>query len=467
MIDIYNIFNGIMMNLKHFITEYDESLSSELSIDPLGQLIIWSSFGQQIFCNRISSVANDVRHYTLNLLHHYVIRSVLYGENTKLGAALQKKYDGKSDLKLKHACLIFLENIYTLSMCYSQGKSGVVTTGVLGIVKARDKFAKSDNNPQLIFGNDADSQLLTQQLFLGTNGRYKTPMMNMHFFDNKYNYHLSDGISAWKLAGDFILNTPHLKKLFYALCTYLRAQLSVLRQSELTIRFFDIDSKLTQSYVQSFRSVAFVGRYAKDFWLKMTRLQEGASGVLYDVLELESSNQKMAVEDIYQQALSRCHDADDRALLQHIVHVEPLLAGITLLFSGLLQHKKQTLENMCQFWAARGLDKDTLPKCADPVINDKTLLSVLSGTAYTRLEQLIKVAKASSVTEQITALLKYHESVMQGRGQLPWLTLSGETLTLQVPVRALRADRRNEDWVNDYYISQFRHMLQGLWGKDQ
>ncbi|QHQ25077.1 hypothetical protein [Pectobacterium parvum] len=191
------------------------------------------------------------------------------------------------------------------------------------------------------------------------------------------------------------------------------------------------------------------------------------SGVLYDVLELESSNQKMAVEDIYQQALSRCHDADDRARLQHIVHVEPLLVGITLLFSGLLQHKKQTLENMCQFWAARGLDKDTLPKCADPVINDKTLLSVLSGTAYTRLEQLIKVAKASSVTEQIKALLKYHESVMQGRGQLPWLTLSGETLTLQVPVRALRADRRNEDWVNDYYISQFRHMLQGLWGKDQ
>ncbi|MEQ9888310.1 hypothetical protein [Pectobacterium zantedeschiae] len=456
-----------MMNLKHFITEYDESLSSELSIDPLGQLIVWSSFGQQIFCNRISSVANDVRHYTLNLLHHYVIRSVLNGAEVQLGAALLKKYDGKNDVKLKHACLIFLENIYTLSMCNSQNKSGVVTTGVLGIVKARDKFAKSDNNPRLVFGHDADSQLLTQQLFLGTNGRYKTPMMNMHFFDNKYNYHLPDGGSAWALAGHFILDTPHLKKLFHMLCTYLRTQLSARRQHELTIRFFDIDRKLTQAYVQSFRSVAFVGRYAKDFWLKMTHIQEGASGVLYDVLEQESSTQKMTVEDIYQQALNRCHDVGDRALLQHIVHVEPLLAGIVLLFSGLLQRKKQTLEDMCQFWATRGLNKDTLPKCAERVISDKTLLSALSGTAYTRLEQLVKVAKAPSVTEQVTALLKYHEGVMQGRGQLPWLTLTGETLTLQVPVRALHVDRRNEDWVNDYYISQFRHMLQGLWGKEQ
>ncbi|WP_200553284.1 hypothetical protein [Kosakonia sp. LAM2021] len=450
------------MNLQRFITEYDESLSGELNIDPLGQLIVWSSFGQQIFRNRISSVANDVRHYTLNLLHHYVIRSVLSDDKTQLGDALQKIYGGKNDVKLTHACLIFLENIYTLSMCDSQSKKGVVTTGVLGIVKARDKFAKSDNNPRLIFGHGSDSQLLTQQLFLGTNGRYKTPMTNMHFFDQKYHYQLAEGISAWQQAGQFILQTPQLKTLFRLLCACLKTQLGVRLQQGLTLRFADIDNKITRAYVQAFRSSEYVGRYAKDFWLAMTCLREGASGALYTALE--QAPEKLPAADIYHRALRLSHNEADRQLLRHIVHVEPYLAAIDLLFAGIWQRKKQTLEDIRQFWVHRGLDDETLPKRAEQVLNDKTLLPALSGTAHTRLERLLKIAQAPSVAAQTIELLKYHEYVMQSRGQLPWITLTGETLTLQVPVRALHAYRQNDGWVNDYYIPQFRHMLRGLWG---
>lgn len=453
------------MNLQRFITEYDDSLSGELNIDPLGQLIVWSSFGQQIFRNRISSVANDVRHYTLNLLHHFVIRSVLSDDKTQLGDALQKIYGGKNDVKLTHACLIFLENIYTLSMCDSQSKKGVVTTGVLGIVKARDKFAKFDNNPRLIFGHGADSQLLTQQLFLGTNGRYKTPMMNIPFFDQKYHYQLAEGISAWQQAGQFILQTPQLKTLFRRLCDCLKTQLGVRLQQGLTLRFADIDKKITRAYVQAFRSSEYVGSYAKDFWLAMTRLREGASGALYDALE--QASEKLPAAAIFQQALRLSHNQADRQLLRHIVHVEPLLAAIDLLFAGILQRKKQTLEEIRQFWAQRGLDDRTLPKRAEQVINDKTLLPALSGTAHTRLARLLNVAQAPSVAEQAIELLKYHEYVMQSRGQLPLITLTGETLTLQVPVRALQDGRQNDGWVNDYYIPQFRHMLQGLWGVEQ
>lgn len=65
------------MYIEKFLTEYDDSLTSELNIDPFGQLVIWSSWGQDIFHSRITSIANDVRRYTLNLLHHSVLRQIL------------------------------------------------------------------------------------------------------------------------------------------------------------------------------------------------------------------------------------------------------------------------------------------------------------------------------------------------------------------------------------------------------
>lgn len=54
------------MYIEKFLTEYDDSLTGELNVDPLGQLVIWSSWGQDIFHSRITSIANDVRQYTLN-----------------------------------------------------------------------------------------------------------------------------------------------------------------------------------------------------------------------------------------------------------------------------------------------------------------------------------------------------------------------------------------------------------------
>jgi hypothetical protein len=37
------------MYIDKFLTEYDESLTGEMNIDPLGQLVIWSSWGQDLF----------------------------------------------------------------------------------------------------------------------------------------------------------------------------------------------------------------------------------------------------------------------------------------------------------------------------------------------------------------------------------------------------------------------------------
>ena len=65
------------MYLSQFFTEYDDTLSQNLNIDPLGMTMIWSALGQRIFKNRVSSISNDVRNYTLNLVHHLAIKELV------------------------------------------------------------------------------------------------------------------------------------------------------------------------------------------------------------------------------------------------------------------------------------------------------------------------------------------------------------------------------------------------------
>ena len=67
--------------LSPYLTEYDESLSGDSYIDPIGTLIIWSAFGRNVFNGRVNSVSNDVRNYTLNLFHHHLVRIVFIGYN--------------------------------------------------------------------------------------------------------------------------------------------------------------------------------------------------------------------------------------------------------------------------------------------------------------------------------------------------------------------------------------------------
>ncbi len=84
--------------LDGILTEYDETISSELNVDPLGLLVIWSCYGQDIFRRRISSISNDVRNFTLNLFNHAVIRSLIEDDGVVLGKGLRNDpaYGGRT-----------------------------------------------------------------------------------------------------------------------------------------------------------------------------------------------------------------------------------------------------------------------------------------------------------------------------------------------------------------------------------
>jgi len=110
-----------------------------MNVDPLGQLFIWSFWRQNIFHSRITSIANDVRQYTLNLLHHSILRQILVDEMLQTSGVM-KGLDLKKQLhEFKVACLIHLENIYIYSMLAAE-KRGITLTGAQDINKARSKW---------------------------------------------------------------------------------------------------------------------------------------------------------------------------------------------------------------------------------------------------------------------------------------------------------------------------------------
>ncbi len=124
--------------LKNIFTEYDDSIHGDGNIDPLGMLVIWSGLGREIFSSRISSIANDLRSYTVNLLHHAVIKSLIEDSSVILSKKISSIYHDKNDLRFKQSCILMLENIYIFSMIQnSLADKNVALQGVPGSSNGR------------------------------------------------------------------------------------------------------------------------------------------------------------------------------------------------------------------------------------------------------------------------------------------------------------------------------------------
>jgi len=454
------------MYIDKFLTSYDDSLTGELNIDPLGQLVIWSSWGQDIFHSRITSIANDVRQYTLNLLHHSVLRQLLADDRLQTAGAMKSLYPKKQMREFSAACLIHLENIYTYAMLAAE-KSNVTLSGVPGINKARPRWDAAAKDPQLIFGHGNESGLLINQLAVGINGRYKSPMMNMGFFTTDYCYELPDNKPLWQATEAFIQRVKPLKTFQAAALRYLQSLMQAPHKRALNPGYKDIPADLKKACVQAFRDPKMVGDYSREFWLARTGLDKNAAGALYRVLEKHRGD--LPVAQVFALAVQQTEKMPEvgnnpRQKLQHICDAEPFLALIDLMFSGLRRQSSQTLAEFSQFWHARGLTARSLPDLAARLQSNAPLLDSLSGTPNARFAHLLRLAAVPTLNGQVEGLLNYHCELMAMRGQFPWLTLVSDKLTLQVPPATLDEKRQNSDWVNNYYLPQFRHLLNGLWG---
>lgn len=461
--------------LQDILTEFDDRISSELNLDPLGLQVIWSTYGQKIFRNRISSISNDVRNYTLNLFNHWVTKSIVDDDAVQLGKGLQseKAYAGKGKdaQAFKQACLLYLENLFVYCIMEAQARADVETGGVLGISKARRKWDESQGNPRLVFSHEPKAHILVRQNLLGVSGRYKTPLVEMGFFDSGYDYALPSARSLWQTVGDQLTTgsgrLAKLQKLVHAHLTDFLAEPS--REPER--RFDQIPADLRKAFVSAFSSPGAVGAYARDFWLSVTELDQGAPGALYQVLNEESQRRGAApwsAAEVFARSVGRnLRVTSDKDKLEHVRLLEPLLGELDLLLNVMLSAKSQSLNEVVAKWKALGRDGDTLSNLAAPIATNSAMREQLVGTGAERLNDLLDLSNETETRQQSERLLMYHNKIMEARGQSPWLRLLNDgQLKIDVRTRELpkKEDRRIGTWVNHYYIPQFRHLLSGLWG---
>lgn len=462
--------------LSDLLTEFDERISSELNLDPLGLQVIWSAYGQKIFRNRISSISNDVRNYTLNLFNHWVTKALVEDDAVLLGKGLlhDKAYAGrgKDSAAFKQACLIYLENVFAFAMVEVQADASVQTAGVLGISKARRRWEETDGNPRLVFSPGARAHVLVRQNSLGVSGRYKTPLVEMGFFDGSYDYALPASRPQWQKAqAQMFSQGKPLARLQALVHAHLAELLADVRR-EPELNFAELPPALKHAFVAAFRSPSWVGAYARDFWLGVTELDQGAPGALYEALKQEwlSDGQVRAqpAEQVFALAAGRASPAaGDRDKLERVRVLEPFLAELDLLLGVMLSAKSQSLTEVLEGWKSLDRDGDTLPRLAEPIEGNAAMREQVSGTAAERLTELLALARGNSVQQQAERLLKYHEKVMNARGQSPWLRLlNGSQLRIDVRIRPLPAkeERRVGAWVHQYYVPQFRHLLSGMRG---
>jgi hypothetical protein len=454
--------------LDRYLTEYDESLSAESHIDPVGTLIIWSAFGRQVFNNRVNSISNDVRNYTLNLFHHFLVRKLVDDDAAALSFSLQQRYRGKDALPFKQACLVFLENLFVYSLLQHERMDGVEPAGILGISNARRCWDETEGNPAIVFTHEPSGQVLVRQLSLGVSGRYKTPLMEIGFFDGSYQYNKPTFQKHWAEAEVLITGNRNslLGDLEREAYLFLKECAVSLRYGG-KLQFRDaVPRKLTKAYVRAFAAPRTVGRYARDFWLRQTGLDCGAAGALFRVLETNAEDQPDS-KQVLERALLQELQPAEKAKLEQIAYLEPFLSECTLLFTLMAAERTHTMASVAAYWEQFGRHKNRLPGLALEVKAHASLPTVMGPEAARRLVHLQQVANAGGFDQQVRALADYHKKVMQSRGQLSWLDVE-DNGTIKVKSRTLPRPEPKRwppgAWYNEYYLPQFKSFVMGLQG---
>ena len=415
---------------KTYFSEEDDSISSSLERDPLGFQPIWTSLGYKIFAGVTTSVATDIRNYTINLIHHLVVSKL---RDTNFFSAFKGR-SKISDVEAQQRLILALEMMLAYSaLQWSSGDA----SGILGISSARKRWQdRSDNNIINLTKPPTDPKkdefegfttLLVRQSGLGINGRYKGPFKNMGILDEAGTYDKNS-------QSDISEKRTEYKDLVETLVKKLMA----LQNKNFKLRL-DENNEFIEFYEKAFSSKT-VYQEAKSFWLEKMNIEEGKlSGDLYKDIVVNDKN-------IAEQAKKLFTNKQDPVAKQ-ICQVEPFLVAMELLFATLIQKP-----NDCQ------LIDELMKLCnqfAEAIKN--------SEDVHSRLEELRGLALKQPIKDK---LIKYHEKISNERGIHPWITgdkiYKKSQYMSDLDNKVSQAIKGEIQWRRDYYLASIRQIKSGF-----
>ncbi|MGA1847637.1 hypothetical protein [Deferribacter abyssi] len=430
------------VDFNDFWTEKDDSIKIDFSFDPLGVMVIWRLFAQEIFGNKITTVANNMRYYLINLFNLTTIRILLRNDKIK-EKYLCQHYD---ETKFRDDLIIFLENLFI----YCSSEKNV--NPVPGVAKYK---ALKDKKKYIICfeGKPEKYEILTRQLQLGISGRYKTPFKEMGL---DYNDIIKDNIvnGNWEKAS--LLIEEKYNSLIEKIVTFLEEKefSSCIQGKEIS----DICSELIKVKLLN---ASTIPDNLSNFLLKKIGLTDDTAKILYDIVKEYKDNEDkdVNVKDIFEEAEAKTNDEK----IKNIIALESFLAPIQHAFDGIIETNNEDLSDY----------KKLEEKLPNPNIEIDIGILDKSETAKKRFFKLKEIVRSN---DKIKKLIEYHNKVQEERGSPAWVfvdennkinrvKLVGTRTKLEDWLKKSEKEKRFDRWKNDYYISSLKSIMDSMGSK--
>lgn len=447
------------INTTSYYTDPDDSIKSTGARDPLGFESIWSHLGREIFHNKITSIANDVRNYTITLLHHSVVRELK--ENGVF--SIIKKLQGKilnreiSDANVLTALLIFLENLMIYSVVKRDDTGiDVKTEGIIGSSKG---LTAEFSDIKISLGKDA--HILVNQANVGLSARYKTPFMKMGIFNEQYEYSFNRNNypDPWNQFESLDTNVTRLRDTLVGLIRNL-----VEKDSSLAVNL-KAPNGAVNTIVNMYRTIFHnpsVHTNIGQFWKTHLGFEKAPAKYIYNSMnEVKSNDDKIPYEEVVKQAMKQAgseKEEESRKKYQAILDTEKLIAPVRYVFDVLLSGQYGRLANTL-------LDRvgSTINALNNTATSDIThyfdTASPYVKDRVTRLGTL--VINQHDPNEFINGLLSYHSRIVEERKNAPWIRREGDELKI---ISGMRGKEPGQvySWYHSYYMDSLRNIINGM-----
>lgn len=451
--------------LSPWFTEKDEEIVGSSHSDPIGLEVIWAGFASRLYRNRVNSIANDLRGYTVNLFHHWMVRRLRERREPSWwkGASRRRFQEGERP-EFSRMLLVNFEKILLHS--FHVAGNGADEDALIGLNNARRRFSQVNPSEYRFELHESQGEILKRQAQLGFSGRYRTPFTrHLELLDPVTGHPFESG-ETWTEVDALFASLPEFMELAEAL---ERTFVKVLQrdQQDFTSRTFEKD--LGAMYVRCFGSRRDLEKRFARFWHDRLALQEGATGWLWKSLPEDPEDMGTDAQALYVAAQSRAHDAGVEVWeIGRIVEVEPFLARIGWIFEGFLLGTNHSRDEVIG-WVREKWGEHPLRAVAPP--DPSGLVASLSGEGRIRLKDLLDLCPLA-VEDLVDRLLEYHLGVSTYRRAQPWVQrIEGEwrrNVTIKeagVDVWLASDESQGTDpqvWVNGYYVGAFTSLAQAI-----
>ncbi len=431
------------MKWSNIFTIPDPTIVQEGSVDPLGMQVIWTHFGQKIFANKLTTVATDIRNYTVNLLQLHVLDRLKNDHSDLYEKAIQKFSSFKNEYDLKAGLLILMEDAMVFSLMLNNNEVDML--GVLGSYNAEKQLSKDPN--QVVIEAEKSKGVLVRQLQLGVTGRYKGPFINMGLL-TKTLQHSGD----WVEIKTVIDQWQEGKQLARVLLKFIRKIIETKEGNYPTLTLFELrqNTEVINHYVNCFGKFKMNAALHK-FWLEKLGLEGGAAKSIYD--QVGSTEKGIHTSVILEQA-RQTQSGKAELQLEQILRLEPFLSSVSQVFYLMTDIGNKKLSNILE----------QVEQLADRInqadISDMEIESP-------RLRTLVKFMKETNgeSTQIAHKIIEYHTLIMQNRGGAAWVEIQDDQLKHYIAQRTPISTKDfllNNYWYHDYYLGPIRSIYFGL-----